>query len=587
MAGRLPTGARAAALVGVLAGFVTLTDLVRLVRWRLLADPDPSWAAARFLLWIAIAVLAGTAGAAAGGSFALFARSRAGRSQPKPLPLSRAMVVVIAALAVAAGAALRIASVLNVPIPYLEDEVTLVTPSLELSGTWRDFRDPIRPIPYGVPNPHETIGVLYLRLLRWSFELFGTTPAGLRFPSLAAGCLSLVTGALLARALLPAGGGALAALVLAGMRWHVILSLSGFHSIFLVPLCDLSALLLVLARRRGAAAPAAGAGLVIGIGAHAYLASWVAAAALLAFAALPAPALEVTEPISSRARRAAAFAAGFLAVASPLFLVAQGRITPFGRASRHSVFAEMRYTRSPAPLPAAAADALIAPFGLPEPEGRHDLTDRSRLGPVVGLAFAAGLAGALLRPREEASSLILCHGAAALAAAVTAGQAGLPNGFRFGYLTTLTAVAASSGALWFAGLWPPRVSRAAAWSVVGFLAVAGVLGAREAVLLWPDRAATFASFHGEDTLIGMSAARWDLYGSVAVESRLGRNDLAIDTVRRYRLDAGPDPHPVARRSREFRIARPGSGPAAGERVVERVRDGWGRDRALVFGRAGP
>ncbi|HEX7253215.1 MAG TPA: hypothetical protein VF376_10065, partial [Thermoanaerobaculia bacterium] len=72
------------------------------------------------------------------------------------------------------------------------------------------------------------IGVIYLRALRRSLVAWGTTPIGLRFPSLAAGVISLVTGTLLGHALLPAGGGAITALILAGMRWHFILSLTGW-----------------------------------------------------------------------------------------------------------------------------------------------------------------------------------------------------------------------------------------------------------------------------------------------------------------------------------------------------------------------
>src|SRR5262249_22407936 len=132
-----------------------------------------------------------------------------------------------------------------------------------------------RPIPFGVPNPHEMIGVIYLRALRGSLSAWGTTLMGLRFPSLAGGVISLVTGALLGRALLPAGGGAITALTLAGMRWHFILSLTGWHSIWIAPLADLAALLLISARRRLLAAPAFLAGVLVGLGCHLYLSAWI------------------------------------------------------------------------------------------------------------------------------------------------------------------------------------------------------------------------------------------------------------------------------------------------------------------------
>jgi hypothetical protein len=118
---------------------------------------------------------------------------------------------------------------------------------------------------------------------------------------------------------------------------------------------------------------------------------------------------------------------------------------------------------------------------------------------------------------------------------------------------------------------------------------------RDALLRWaPDRA-TFDGFHGEDTLIGRAAARWERYGVVSVALRLGRSDATIDTVRRYRLDPEwKDPLPRAAPSREsrrpalqrrFRVTRPGAFPAPGERLVECVQDDWGREWAVVLARA--
>ena len=89
-----------------------------------------------------------------------------------------------------------------------------------------------------------------------------------------------------------------------------------------------------------------------------------------------------------------------------------------------------------------------------------------------------------------------------------------------------------------------------------------------------------------------AAARWERYGSVTVATGLGRSDLTIETVRRYRLspDRGTGPSERAApdfRGRRFRIAPAASAPDAGERTVERVRDAWGREWALVFGRSAP
>ena len=70
---------------------------------------------------------------------------------------------------------------------------------------------------------------------------------------------------------------------------------------------------------------------------------------------------------------------------------------------------------------------------------------------------------------------------------------------------------------------------------------------------------------------------------------LGRNDRTIETVRRNRLSLAPLPAAVAGAGRSFRIEAPGVRPERGERVVvERVRDRWGRESAVVLGqRAGP
>ena len=578
-----PRRGNAASLVGLSVAFVVAVELVRLARPGTLLDPDAAWAIPRLLLGLGVAAAAASAGALAGALFAAWSRSRLAADPLAPLPLRRTTLVALAAAAFLAGAAARAAWIATLPIPFLEDEVNLVPQALALAGTPADFSDAIRPIPPGRPDPHEVIGVAYLEILRASLRTAGATILGLRVPTLVAGILSLATAGLLARALLPAGGGALAVLVLAGLRWHAILSLSGFQSIVLVPLCDLAALGIVAARRSGRAAPAAAAGAAMGLGAHFYLAAWPAAAGLAGFAAWPSE-----KPGSRRAfaARLFAFAAGLALVAAPLFLLREGRrVAYFGRTSRHSVAREIVYQRSALPALGAAADALLAPWFLPDPEGRHDLEGASRLG-IVGIPVAVALARALVRPRAELSGYLLATAAAALMAAVAGGAAGHPNGFRFGYLTSATAVAASAGTLALVTLAPPSRRRAASLACAGVLAAAGLVGLRQALVDWPSRRATFDSFHGEDTLIGRAAARWSAFGRVAIRPSLGRSDATIATVARYGLDVVPPPAPAAASNpaRSFRIAAPGERPADGERAVERVRDAWGRERALVLGR---
>jgi hypothetical protein len=348
--------------------------------------------------------------------------------------------------------------------------------------------------------------------------------------------------------------------------------------------------LLIVARRRQRASVAAPAGALLGVGAHFYLAAWIPFAALLGFCLWPSTSRDTAR---SRRERVILFAAGFFVVAAPLFLFREGRTHGyFGRGSRHSVLAEIRYTRSIVPPFSVAADALVAPWLLPDPEAWHDLPGRSRLGWILGIPVALAFTRALVRPREELSALLLLHAGAALAAAVAAGQAGHPNGFRFGYLTTLTAVAVAAGCLQLVRWAPIARRRIAAVAGIGLIAASGAAGARDGLLRWPENRATFDSFHGEDTLIGHASARWDRYGAVSLTPGLGRSDMTIDTVRRYRLEGGlpgvAGEGAAGRRvaggrvSRLFHVARPDAPAAPGERLVERVQDNWGRVWAVVL-----
>src|SRR5262249_39203227 len=131
--------------------------------------------------------------------------------------------------------------------------------------------------------------------------------------------------------------------------------------------------------------------------------------------------------------------------------------------------------------------------------------------------------------------------------------------------------------------------RAAALAAVGLVAVSGALGARDALVVWPRLRETFDGFHGQDTLIGRAALRWGRYGEVTVAPRLGHSPVLIRATCRYGLD--PDfvssELPDARRARVFRVLEPEAAAQPGERTVERIRDGWGRDWARVAGRRGP
>jgi hypothetical protein len=184
------------------------------------------------------------------------------------------------------------------------------------------------------------------------------------------------------------------------------------------------------------------------------------------------------------------------------------------------------------------------------------------------------------------SAYLRTQGGAALAASVAGGHAGVPNGYRFGYLADAAAVAAAAGVLCVLALVAPARRRAAALAALGLVAASGALSARDALVVWPQRLETFDGFHGQDTLIARAALRWTPYGSVTVEGPLGHSPITIDGIRRYELEPNRRTARVAAGGgRCFRIAAPETAAGPGERVVERVSDVWGREWAVVLGRA--
>jgi hypothetical protein len=588
---KLRPESRAAGLVGLAFAFVASVHLVRTIRPALLTDPDPRWAVPRLLLWLLLLSATAAVGGVAAAVFRFWSRTPLAAARLLPLPASPTSAAAIGFTALAIGVLLRVAFVGRLSIPFTDDEVSLITPALALTGTLRDFANSIRGVPYGAVHPHEMMGVLYLYLLRGSLAVFGPTVMGLRAISALGGIASLCTGAALGRALLPRGGAALTGLILAGLRWHLILSLRGWHAIVLAALGDVAALLALHARRSGRLPAAFASGLVAGLSTHFYFSGWIVAAALGLFLAWPA---EIPSETRARFRGLAVFGVGALIAVAPLFLFRERRTQSlFDRVSFESVFVEMRHARSPMPLFSAAAKALPSPWFVSDPEPINDLPGRSRLGWIVGIPFALALGRSLLFPRQDLSALLLSHGLAAFAAAVASGEGRNPHGQRFGYLTTLTAVAAAAGVLQLLSSVPTRNRRLAAIVAVGLLAVSGALAARDALVVWPSHPATFIGYGGQDWLNGLAAARWERYGPVDVPEALRRVRLAIDPVRRYRLDPYgslprlPEPDREPTRSQSFRIAPSGTRPGPDERVVERVRDGWGRDWGTVLGRRSP
>lgn len=595
---RITVSERAALGLGLLVSFVVAVDAVRWIRPALLTDADASWALARWLLALLVGVLSALAGGVAAGVYVLWSRSSSSVEPLRPLALAASTRALLCAAAVLVGGALRFAAIDRIPEPMWVDDVSLIRPVLGLHGSLADFADAIRAAPYGVAKPYGTVGVLYLELYRASLALWGTTVFGVRFPAALAGTVALVTGTLLGRALLPAGGGTLTALILAGLRWQLILSRWAWIMIVLVPIVDLAALFLVVARKRRSRGLSLLAGLVAGIGAHVYLSAWTAGMALGLFALWP---LDDEDPeprapgrvdrFRPRIARAAFFAAGFALAAAPLFLLHQGRrVSYFARTSDHNVMLEIRRASSLMPPAAAAADALAAPWFLPDPSARDDLPGRHRLPWFLGVAVVIAVLRALRRPRDAVSAFILANALAGVLAVVAGGQADNPNGSRFAYLTTAAAVAGAAGALWLVGLVAsrrPAAAKLAATVAVGVISVEGMIGARDALLRWPERRETFDAFHAQDTLIGRAASRWGPYGTIRIEPGIGHSPLAYAAVQTYALDPdAPARAPAVERAISLRIARPATSPdgAARERVVEVVRDDWGREWARVLAR---
>jgi hypothetical protein len=463
---------------------------------------------------------------------------------------------------------------------------------MALSGTPADFADAIRAAPFGVPKPYGSVGVLYLELYRLSLLAFDTTVLGVRFPSALAGVVSLGTAALLGRALLPAGGGATALLVLAGLRWHLILSRWAWNAIVLAPIADLAAYLLAksrTARGRRAATLAVLSGLVAGIGAHVYLAAFVVAAALLLFALWPG---EAERDVRRRLGRSALFLSGFIIAVAPLFLLREGRAFNYFARTSHNLAVEVRRARSVWPLFDVTADALAAPWLVEDPADRNDLPGRSRLGVVVGGVVALALARAVVRPRRELSAFLLAHASAAFAAAIVGGGALHPNGYRFVYLAGPASVAAAAGLLSLLPVALPSRRRAMALVLLGGIAVSGAAASRDALARWPGLPGTWGSQLGlfaEDTLIGRAAVRWSRHGSVSIDRDVGHSALHWDNLAKFRIITTREREewfgrsgPAVAGKHRFRIVGPGSPPVPGERVVELIADPWGRLVASVM-----
>ena len=132
---------------------------------------------------------------------------------------------------------------------------------------------------------------------------------------------------------------------------------------------------------------------------------------------------------------------------------------------------------------------------------------------------------------------------------------------------------------------PQRMNTAGTRAV----AIAGTLGARDALIRWPEARDTFAGFFGQDTLLGRAMARWEGYGHVHIAPDLSHSPIEVEAIRGYRLDpdAASDSSRGAREADlRFRIAPTRSAAKTDERVVERISDPWGVTWGVVIGAKG-
>jgi hypothetical protein len=566
--------------------FVAAIDLVRFLRADLLVSQEASWAIPRLALTAFFVTASASAGVLAAGLFFLWSRTPASAVDTQPLPLSRNTLCLIGWAALGFGVLARVAWLDSIPPTVWIDELAPVRPSLALKGNFSDLADPIRML--STDGASSVVGSnVYLEANRFLLHRLGTTLLSIRLPAALGAALSLVTAMLLARTLLPKGGATVAGIVLAGLRWQLILGRFAWNVLALTPIVDLATLLLIRARRRSSLVASAAGGLLAGLGAHVYLGAWIAGAALGVFLLWP----QVDgPPLRRRMVLSALYGLGFLAAVLPIFLLEKGRPHPyFDRASDQSLLRDLRRTGNGMIPFEIVADSFQAPWLIEDPVRRQDLP-KSRLGWIIGIPFAAALLRAVRLPRGEISALLFCHAGAAVAASLRWGLPGHPNGYRFLYLTSLTAVAASAGVLWIVQLCAPSVRRAAALAAIGLLCVGALLGTRDALVSWGPSREVFESHWGVSTLVGRAALRWQRYGLVDVDPLLPFSRTVAGQVREFALDPEQNrrerlfaaPEAPGKSGRCFRITGVATAPAQGERRAEVLQDGWGRDLAVVL-----
>ena len=573
--------ARAAAVAGAAAAFVAAATLLDAIGPELLIDADPAWAFSRLLLTLLLVASAGGAGVAAAGGVYVANRAPAVSSNLEPLDLPRWALAATGAAALLLGACVRFAGLESLPFPLWHDELLVLPQAMALQGSPGDFRDTVRMVLDDGGRRSGTVGVLYLEAFRAALRTFGTTVFGVRFLSAFGGVLSLCTAMLLGRALLPRGGGTLAGLVLAGLRWSLIISRWGWNMIVLAPLLDVATLVALRARRRGRPGGAVLAGALAGSG---------------------RPRLPLGLDRGGRARAGAALAVGSSIASLASRCIVCRRLRPDGPAAL--------------PLSRGPTGVVPRPGGQPQHASGNApdaLAPSARARDANRAARAVGAAGSQPphRPRGAPAPSRPARGPA---------RDRLSAGRRAPARRPLRLVV---GARRHGPAREPRVGRAALAQRIPVRVPDDGHGGRRrlrpSLVARPPAAAVAAgggaarrrrplhfvrAFDRGARAVGSAARHVRRDGRSAHDGGLGRRALgalragaaggepALRNAHGRHDPAVPDSSAPGGRGRSarrradrvFRICRPEAPPRDGERVVERVRDAWGKDWAVVFGR---
>jgi hypothetical protein len=383
--------------------------------------------------------------------------------------------------------------------------------------------DPLRLYPHGVAQ--EVLGGFqpgfyylwpsaFLELFGWSLGVWRAT--------------SIVLSVGIVLLLYPLGARALgerrafvAALLLAGSRWHVSDGRWGWVVIFADFVTAAGALLVFAGLKRPSPVPLAAGGALLALSTPLYgaaLPPLVASAALVL--------------LGSRSRRATlAFAAGASIGLIPFAVMALRQPAELlARARSASVVADA--AGSSVLLFMAGNAILYAGLFLfrGDPLPFHTLPGTPALDVLSGLAFFAGLLLALRRPRRSRAAFTLFLLGAALAAGVLAQGADAPNQYRVSLAAVFVALLAADGLLVAARLLSKKVRFPWRAGVAAVVFGSLLLNARFLFATWPKERSLYEAYGGPYTRMANDVRRvLDRGRSVWVDPNLLNDPVLLRT----------------------------------------------------------